>query len=127
MAVSHLNSRPDRDTMIRRLRDFQVHWLEELEEWKQQGLTGEEQQSAQRFWIDLFRCFGIRSERVNLFERNVKRSSTGGRGRIDLFYPGVVIGEAKRPGSISPSRTSRFSTTSTAGMCLIQSGPATFC
>ncbi|MDK8798588.1 DNA methyltransferase [Corynebacterium coyleae] len=98
MAVSHLNSRPDRDTMIRRLRDFQVHWLEELEEWKQQGLTGEEQQSAQRFWIDLFRCFGIRSERVNLFERNVKRSSTGGRGRIDLFYPGVVIGEAKRPG-----------------------------
>lgn len=98
MAVSHLNSRPDRDTMIRRLRDFQIHWLKELEEWKEQGLTGEEQQSAQRFWIDLFRCFGIRSERVNLFERNVKRSSTGGRGRIDLFYPGVVIGEAKRPG-----------------------------
>lgn len=98
MAVSHLNTRPDRDTMIRRLRDFQIHWLKELEEWKEQGLTGEEQQSAQRFWIDLFRCFGIRSERVNLFERNVKRSSTGGRGRIDLFYPGVVIGEAKRPG-----------------------------
>ncbi|WP_175935318.1 DNA methyltransferase [Corynebacterium sp. Marseille-P4321] len=98
MAVSHLNTRPDRDTMIRRLRDFQIHWLKELEDWKEQGLTGEEQQSAQRFWIDLFRCFGIRSERVNLFERNVKRSSTGGRGRIDLFYPGVVIGEAKRPG-----------------------------
>ena len=98
MAASHLNSRPDRDTMIRRLRDFQIHWLKKLEEWKEQGLTGEEQQSAHRFWIDLHRCFGIRGERVNLFERNVKRSSTGGRGRIDLFYPGVVIEESKRPG-----------------------------
>lgn len=98
MPTSPLNTRPDRDTMVRRLRDFQAHWSAELEEWKQQGLTGEEQQSAQRFWIDLFRCFGIQSERFNLFERNARRSSTGGRGRIDLFYPGVVIGEAKRPG-----------------------------
>lgn len=84
--------------MVRKLQSFQNHWIGELEEWKEQGLSGEEQQSAQRFWIDLFRCFGIQSERFNLFERNVKRASTGGRGRIDLFYPGVVIGEAKRPG-----------------------------
>ncbi|WP_277100359.1 DNA methyltransferase [Corynebacterium riegelii] len=98
MAVNPLNTRPDRDTMLRRLRDFQAHWLGELEEWKREGLSGEEQQSAQRFWIDLFRCFGIQSERFNLFERNATRASTGGRGRIDLFVPGVVIGEAKRPG-----------------------------
>ncbi len=84
--------------MIRSLQAFQSHWLAELQEWKSEGLTGEEQQSAQRFWIDLFRCFGIQSERFNLFERNATRASTGGRGRIDLFYPGVVIGEAKRPG-----------------------------
>lgn len=43
-------------------------------------------------------CFGITAARMNLFERDARRGSTGGRGRIDLFWPGVVIGEAKRPG-----------------------------
>lgn len=35
---------------------------------------------------------------MNLFERNARRGNTGNTGRIDLFYPGVVIGEAKKPG-----------------------------
>lgn len=91
-------SQLSRDEIHRNLDSFRSHWLKELEEWKAEGLTGEEQKSAQRFWIDLFSCFGITAQRMNLFERNARRGNTGNTGRIDLFYPGVVIGEAKKPG-----------------------------
>lgn len=87
-----------RDEIHRRLDSFRAHWLRELEGWKQEGLGGAEQKAAQRFWIDLFSCFGVSAQRMNLFERNARRGSTGGAGRIDLFYPSVVIGEAKKPG-----------------------------
>ena len=87
-----------RDEIHRRLDSFRAHWLRELEDWKQEGLGGAEQKAAQRFWIDLFSCFGVSAQRMNLFERNARRGSTGGAGRIDLFYPSVVIGEAKKPG-----------------------------
>lgn len=93
-----LNQRPARDTIRHRLDSFKSHWLEELEDWKSKGLGGEEQKSAQRFWIDLFACFGVSATRMNLFERNARRATTGNGGRIDLFYPSVVIGEAKKPG-----------------------------
>ncbi|MDV2424769.1 N-6 DNA methylase [Corynebacterium curieae] len=92
------SSQLSRDEIHRNLDSFQSHWLRELEEWKAKGLTGEEQKSAQRFWIDLFSCFGVSAARMNLFERNARRGDTGNTGRIDLFYPGVVIGEAKKPG-----------------------------
>lgn len=91
-------SQLSRDELHRNLDSFRSHWLRELEEWKAEGLTGEEQKSAQRFWIDLFSCFGVSAARMNLFERNARRGNTGNTGRIDLFYPGVVIGEAKKPG-----------------------------
>ncbi|MDN6226263.1 type IIL restriction-modification enzyme MmeI [Corynebacterium flavescens] len=93
-----LNQRPARDTIRHRLDSFKSHWLEELEDWKSKGLGGEEQKSAQRFWIDLFACFGVSATRMDLFERNARRATTGNGGRIDLFYPSVVIGEAKKPG-----------------------------
>lgn len=92
------SSQLSRDEIHRNLDSFRSHWLRELEEWKEQGLTGEEQKAAQRFWIDLFSCFGVTAQRMNLFERNARRGDTGNTGRIDLFYPGVVIGEAKKPG-----------------------------
>lgn len=92
------SSQLSRDEINRNLDSFRSHWLRELEEWKAEGLTGEEQKSAQRFWIDLFGCFGVTAQRMNLFERNARRGDTGNTGRIDLFYPGVVIGEAKKPG-----------------------------
>ncbi|MGP5241868.1 type IIL restriction-modification enzyme MmeI [Corynebacterium flavescens] len=88
-----------RDEIHRRLDSFRAHWLRELEEWKEQSLTGEEQKAAQRFWIDLFSCFGVSATRMDLFDRNARRATTGNSGRIDLFYPSVVIGEAKKPGS----------------------------
>lgn len=92
------SNRLSRDEIRRKLTSFKAHWLRELEDWKAEGLTGEEQKAAQRFWIDLFECFGVSAARMNLFERNARRASTGNTGRIDLFYPSVVIGEAKKPG-----------------------------
>ena len=35
---------------------------------------------------------------MDLFEQDARRASTGKAGYIDLFWPGVVIGEAKKPG-----------------------------
>ena len=84
--------------MCRNLVNFSAHWTAELAEWKATGHGGEEQKSAQRFWIDLFACFGVSAARMDLFERHARRASTGGAGRIDLFWPSMVLGEAKRPG-----------------------------
>ncbi len=84
--------------MRRNLDNFSAHWTAELAEWKATGHGGEEQKSAQRFWIDLFACFGVSAARMDLFERHARRASTGGAGRIDLFWPSMVLGEAKRPG-----------------------------
>lgn len=42
-------SRLSRDEIQRNLDSFRSHWLRELEEWKAEGLTGEEQKAAQRF------------------------------------------------------------------------------
>lgn len=92
------SSQLSRDEINRNLDSFRSHWLRELKEWNEQGITGQEQKAAQRFWIDLFSCFGVTAQRMNLFERNARRGDTGNTGRIDLFYPGVVIGEAKKPG-----------------------------
>lgn len=44
-------------------------------------------------------CFGIIPERIDLFERDAARASTGGGGYIDLFWSGVVLGEAKSLGA----------------------------
>lgn len=46
----------------------------------------------------MFRYFGIIPERIDLFERDAVRASTGRSGWIDLFWSGVVLGEAKSLG-----------------------------
>lgn len=42
--------------------------------------------------------FGIDRKRVAVFEKRAERASTGGRGRIDLFWPGVLAVEHKSAG-----------------------------
>ncbi|WP_070433535.1 type IIL restriction-modification enzyme MmeI [Corynebacterium sp. HMSC28B08] len=58
-----------------------------------------EKSHAQQFWSDLLRCFGIIPDRIDLFERDAARASTGGGGYIDLFWSGVALGEAKSLGA----------------------------
>ena len=56
-----------------------------------------EQGEAQTFWNELFQVYGLRRRQVALFEKHVQQLG-GGRGRIDLFWPGKVIAEHKSRG-----------------------------
>ncbi|WP_115243554.1 DNA methyltransferase [Corynebacterium renale] len=90
--------RIDRGTVRKNLDEFKNFWSGQLKGWKETGETGIEKKYAQSFWADMFACFGINAARMNLFEQDARRASTGRHGWIDLFWPGTVIGEAKSPG-----------------------------
>ncbi len=48
---------------------------------------------VQSFWTEFLGMFGIDRKRVNaIFEDRAHRSDTGGRGRIDMCWPGQSIG-----------------------------------
>jgi len=79
--------------------------LQFAREWKDET---REHAEAQTFWNEFFQVFGLNRRRVADFERNVLKHQLNlpsgmvqepapalGRGRIDLFWPGVLIGESK--------------------------------
>ncbi|WIE66203.1 class I SAM-dependent DNA methyltransferase [Curtobacterium sp. MCLR17_036] len=74
--------------MTRRAQKFVATW---------KGASSE-QADAQTWWNDLFETFGLDRRTVAVFEHRAKRASTGERGRIDIFMPGVMIGESKSLG-----------------------------
>lgn len=57
-----------------------------------------ERSERQSFWNDFFRIFGVERRQVAAFERLAQRSSTGGRGWIDLLWPGQMGVEHKSRG-----------------------------
>ncbi len=63
-------------------------------EWKD---AASEKSQTQTFWIDFFEVFGISSKRVYTFEQKAKKYD-GGKGFIDLFWPGVLLVEQKLRG-----------------------------
>ena len=67
-------------------------------EWR--GETSERAES-QSFWNELLTCSGVQRRRVALFEQRATRASTGNTGRIDIFWPKVVIGEHKSVGAMT--------------------------
>lgn len=56
-----------------------------------------ERAEAQSFWTEFFGVFGIRRRSVARFEEKV-RNLGGAYDRIDVFYPGVMLGEHKSRG-----------------------------
>jgi hypothetical protein len=54
-----------------------------------------ERAEAQTFWNEFLAIFGIDRRRVAYFEQEARRTSTGHRGQIDLFWPGTLIAEHK--------------------------------
>lgn len=89
----------DRAAIQRRLTSFTAFWRERIDSWRVDGsASGTEKRHAQQFWSDLMRCFDITPERIDVFERNADRGTTGRAGYIDFFWSGVVIGEAKSLG-----------------------------
>src|SRR5690625_6748176 len=85
-------------TVTTALRDFAHFWSNQVERWQEEDTRHTEKSYAQQFWSDLLRCFGVIPERIDLFERDAQRATTGRGGYIDLFWTGVVIGEAKSLG-----------------------------
>jgi len=67
---------------------FAARWADETDE----------NAGAQTFWNEFLAIFGVDRKRVAVFEKRAKRLSTGGRGRIDVFWPGVLIAEHKSAG-----------------------------
>jgi len=59
----------------------------------------DENAEAQSFWTEFLGMFGIDRKRVNaIFEDRAHRADTGGRGRIDMFWPGQIAVEHKSKG-----------------------------
>lgn len=85
----------DRGTVKTKLREFAHAWNEKIDGWRETGQGHTESSYAQSFWSDLLRCFDVISQRIDLFERDAVRASTGNTGFIDFFWSGVAIGEAK--------------------------------
>lgn len=84
--------------MRQNLDRFKLRWRKRLDGWGRADQGALERKYAQSYWSELFECFGITASRMDLFEQDAQRASTGKAGYIDLFWPGVVIGEAKKPG-----------------------------
>lgn len=60
--------------------------------------TTSERAEAQTFWNKFFEVFGVDRRRVARFEEKVQRLKHGS-GRIDLFWPGLMLAEHKSTGA----------------------------
>ena len=98
MTSSYAVAATDRGDIRKNLTSMVSHWRPRIDEWKATDKRHTEKSHAQQFWSDLLRCFGVIPERIDLFERDAARASTGNTGYIDLFWSGVVLGEAKSLG-----------------------------
>lgn len=80
------------------LQDIRTNVDRFVAEWKDETA---EQAESQSFWNDFLSCFGIERRRVATFERRAKRASTANTGRIDVFWPRVMIAEQKSAGILT--------------------------
>lgn len=87
-----------RGEVVRELHGFIDVWSSRIETWKTNNQGHTESTAAQQFWGHLLRCFGVIPERIDLFERDAVRATTGNTGYIDLFWSSVLLGEAKSLG-----------------------------
>lgn len=80
---------PSWQDMRGRATGFVLRWQNESRE------RGE----SQSFWDDFFHIFAVDRRRVAVFEHLASRHSTGGRGFMDVFWPGYMAGEQKSRGA----------------------------
>lgn len=60
---------------------------------------GSEREGSQSFWNDFFAVFGVDRRRTGIrFEKAAKRFGKKGQGRIDVFWPGLLLAEHKSAG-----------------------------
>src|SRR3546814_14827257 len=78
------------------------------------GVTSERAES-QSFWNEFFNVFGVNRRRVAVFEQKATRFSGSVHGRIDVFWPGVVLAEHNSTGR-DPDAAYRQATDYFAGL-----------
>ena len=71
-----------------RARAFAREWADETSE----------RAESQSFWNEFFHVFGVQRRRVAVFEQKAQRFSGSRNGRIDVFWPGVMLAEHKSAG-----------------------------
>ena len=98
MLVVSVLAQVSRGDVVRELHQFVDVWSSRIQTWKDNNQGHTESTAAQQFWGHLLRCFGVIPERIDLFERDAVRATTGNTGYIDLFWSSVAIGEAKSLG-----------------------------
>jgi hypothetical protein len=57
-----------------------------------------EEAGDQGFWRDFLDVYGVDVKKVGHFQHWTKRASTGRQGKVDFFWPGVMIAEHKSAG-----------------------------
>ena len=57
-----------------------------------------EEAGDQGFWRDFLDVYGVDVKKVGYFQHWTKRASTGRQGKVDFFWPGVMIAEHKSAG-----------------------------
>ena len=57
-----------------------------------------ERAESQSFWNAFFDVFGVNRRRVAVFEQKAERFNGSKHGRIDVFWPGVMLAEHKSAG-----------------------------
>lgn len=57
-----------------------------------------EEAGDQLFWQDFLNVYGVDVKQVGYFQHWAKKAATGTDGKIDLFWPGVLIAEHKSAG-----------------------------
>ncbi|OFT68082.1 hypothetical protein HMPREF3145_09845 [Corynebacterium sp. HMSC05C01] len=97
VVIKNGGKRLSRSEIVARLQEFAVRWRGILDN---PGVeqANIEQRHAQTYWAELYGCFGLDAASVAIYEMYAERAGSVGLGRVDLFQPSVVIGEAKSPG-----------------------------
>ena len=86
-----------RNQIIQNLSDFRIYWTQQIQQWEKENIRGTEKRYSESFFRELAECFGIKSSREIEFQKPANRADTDSnlKGAIDMFYPGVVLAEAK--------------------------------
>lgn len=87
----------DRNQITQNLSEFRIYWMQQVQQWEKENTRGTEKRYSESFFRELVECFGIKSSRELEFQKPANRADTDSnlKGAIDMFYPGVVLAEAK--------------------------------